>query len=100
VKISIYQGKMLINEIEGKGDAGINKILWNMTKRRERTEEEKKIAREQIERMRAAGFRRGRVDPNFISGPASEGEYKIVLSIGDKKIKKIGKILKDVWTGN
>ena len=100
IKISIYQGNLLINEINGKKEAGVNKVLWNMTKRRERSEEEKKMAREQMERMRRAGFRRGRMDPNYVSGPASEGEYKIVLSIGDKKITKTGIILKDVWTSN
>jgi hypothetical protein len=70
-----------------------------MTKRRKRSEEEKKRITEQMERMRTSGFRRGRMDPNYTSGPAPEGEYKIVLSIGDKKIKKTGIILKDVWTG-
>jgi len=41
VKIKIYQGQMLINELKGTGRAGLNQVLWNLTTRRERTPEEK-----------------------------------------------------------
>ncbi len=41
VKISVYDGSILINEIVGPGDAGLNSVEWGMTKRgRKRTPEE------------------------------------------------------------
>ncbi len=33
VNISVYDGPILINEFEGSGDAGINSVMWGMTKR-------------------------------------------------------------------
>ena len=41
VKLTISDGSKVINEIEGPGAAGLNRIEWGMTKRRERTEREK-----------------------------------------------------------
>ncbi len=96
VKVAVYKGNMLINEISGSSAAGINQVLWNMTVRRERTPEEKKEIQERQQRARRAGFRM-RVDPNYVSGPAPVGEYKIVLMVGDKKIKKHASILQDHW---
>jgi len=41
VKISVYDGSILINELVGPGDAGLNSVEWGMTKRgRKRTPEE------------------------------------------------------------
>ena len=41
VKVTIYQGDMVLQEIIGSNAAGLNRALWGMTRRRERTEEEK-----------------------------------------------------------
>ena len=96
VKVAVYKGNMLINEITGSSDAGINKVVWNMTVRRKRTAEEKKRIQEQMQRASRAGFRM-RMNPNYASGPAPLGEYKIVLTVGDQKVTKYASILKDYW---
>lgn len=96
VKVSVYRGNMLINEIEGKNEPGINKVLWDMTKRRKRTEEEKKQMQTRMRRFRSMGFRR-RMDPNFEYSPAPLGEYRIVLTVGGRQFAKHASILKDHW---
>ena len=85
IKIQVYQGKMLINEISGKGEAGLNQVLWRMDKRRKRTEKEKKQIQAMIKRYSSYGFRSSQ-DPEYASIPALEGEYTVVLTI-DKEIK-------------
>ena len=41
VKLSIYDGAILINEFEGAGNPGINSVMWGMTRRgRKKTPEE------------------------------------------------------------
>ncbi len=41
VKISVYDGSILMNELVGPGEAGLNSVEWGMTKRgRKRTPEE------------------------------------------------------------
>ena len=41
VKLSIYNGAILINEFEGVGNVGINSVMWGMTRRgRKKTPEE------------------------------------------------------------
>jgi len=97
VKVAVYKGNKLVNEIEGKKEKGINKVLWDMTQRRERTEEEKKRARERMERFRAFGGSRRRMDINYAYDPAPLGEYKIVLKVGDQEFTKNASILQDHW---
>jgi photosystem II stability/assembly factor-like uncharacterized protein len=95
VKVAVYKGNKLINEIEGAKAKGINKVLWDMTVRRERTEEEKKRM-QRMSRFRRAGSR-GRMDINYAYDPAPLGEYKIVLKVGDLEFTKNASILKDHW---
>ena len=41
VKIAVYDRNILINELEGPGQAGLNSVMWGMTRRgRKRTQEE------------------------------------------------------------
>jgi len=101
VKIKVYNGNMLINEIEGNAEAGLHKALWMMDQRRERTEAEKKQARQMMERMRQYGamasrFMRG-MDPNYISSPAPFGNFKIILTVDGKQFIKYASILQDIW---
>jgi hypothetical protein len=96
VEVTIYKGDKFINIVKGKGNAGINKVLWDMTQRRERTEEEKKEVRERMERFRAFGFRRP-MDINYAHDPVPLGEYKIVLKVGDREFTKNASILQDHW---
>jgi hypothetical protein len=101
VKIKVYNGNMLINEIEGNTEPGLHKVLWMMDQRRERTEAEKKEAKQRMERMRQYGamasrFMRG-MDPNYISSPAPLGNFKIVLTVDGKEFTKHTSILQDIW---
>jgi len=96
VKVAIYQGDMLINEITGKKDAGWNSVLWNMGKRRERSEEEQKRIKEMMARYAEYGYRM-RINPRYDYSPAQYGEYRIVLKVGDKSFTKYASILKDHW---
>jgi photosystem II stability/assembly factor-like uncharacterized protein len=41
VKISVYDGQILLNELDGTGNRGLNSVMWGMTKRgRKKTPEE------------------------------------------------------------
>ena len=97
VKVTVYKGNLLINEIKGKGEAGINSVIWDLTKRRERTEKEKKEAQEQIKRARERGGRGGAIDINYAYSPANYGEYRLVLSVGGQEFVKYASILEDLW---
>jgi photosystem II stability/assembly factor-like uncharacterized protein len=100
VKVAVYRGNMLVNEIKGTGNAGINKVLWPMNLRRERTEEEKKQFKERMERMAQFGFR-GQIPSEelmkYAYGLASVGEYKFVLTVGKQQFVKSASILEGRW---
>lgn len=97
VKIAIYQGDLLINELTGKKDAGWNSVLWRMDKRRERSEEEQKRIKEMLDRYAEYGYRPRNINIKYDSSPAQLGEYRIVLSIGDNSFTKYASILEDHW---
>jgi photosystem II stability/assembly factor-like uncharacterized protein len=69
VTLQVYAGNMLLNEIKGTADVGLNKVFWNMTGRRERTA--------------SASF------------PVQPGEYKFVLSVDGKTQTASASVLKD-----
>ena len=73
----------------------MNKVFWNMTGRRERTAEEKKLAQEGARRMREMGYGGTGGDPNFVSFPVPPGEYKVVLSVDGKTLSTTASILRD-----
>jgi hypothetical protein len=120
VKIQIYRGNMLVNELKGTANPGLNMVPWNMMLRRERTEAEKKA-------MQAGGGRGGRgggrggfgggmggdfgdlsdlppemlaqlraqQDPNFISSAAPDGDYRIVLIVDTAQSIATARIMAD-----
>jgi len=110
VKVQIYQGNLLINELTGTGNPGLNQVTWNMMKRRARTDEEKKamaargagrgaglpagVDLSDISPEMLARFR-GQQDPNFVSSAAGEGDYKVVLTVDGRQYTGIAKILPD-----
>ncbi len=96
VKLSVYRGNVLFDEIKGSQNAGINKVLWLMRRRFERTEEEKQQMRERRERARQFGFPSPE-DIDYRYEPVPLGEYMFVLSVGDKKLIKYASILQDHW---
>ncbi len=94
VKIQVFQGNMMINEIQGSSNPGINRVVWNMSKRRKRTDAEKKQIEQMRKRYASFGYRFNQ-NINFASVPAQEGEYTFVLKAGDVQIAKKASILKD-----
>ena len=98
VKIRVLKGNMVLNEINGSGNPGLNSAVWNMTGRRERTAEEKKAMQEQMRRMQEMGYGgRGGMDVNFANFPVQEGEYKFVLTVDGKSYTGYASVLKDYW---
>lgn len=97
VKIKIYSGHLLLSELKGQGRAGLNQVLWNMTARRERTEEEKKQVRQMLARMAGSGFR-SQIDPDYVYAPVREGEYRVVVEAGGHQVSGLIRILPDIWS--
>jgi photosystem II stability/assembly factor-like uncharacterized protein len=94
VKFQVFKGNMLINELTGSSDPGLNRAYWDMTIRRERTAEEKAAIQEQMKKMAEAGYRM-RMDVNYVTAPAGEGEYKIVLTVDGKTFAQSVSVLRD-----
>jgi len=95
VKVQVFAGSLLLNEIAATSDPGLNTVYWNMTGRRERTQEEKKAAQEGARRAREMGYGGAMGDPNFSSFPVQPGDYRVVLTVGGKSQSTTGTVLKD-----
>jgi photosystem II stability/assembly factor-like uncharacterized protein len=95
VKVRIYAGTLLLNEIAGPAEIGLNTATWDMTGRRERTPDEKKAAEAGARRAREAGFSGAGGDTGFASFPARPGEYKVVLTVDGKTYAATATVLKD-----
>jgi len=96
IKIQVFKGNLLLSEIKGSTNPGLNSAVWNMTGRRERTAEEKKAMQEQVRRMQERGYGGG-MDINYASFPAQEGDYRVVLTVDGKALSGTATILKDFW---
>jgi len=96
VKVLVYKGNQVIHEIKGDNTPGLHRVVWNMTWRRKRTEEEKKALQERMSRLAEAGFRPS-MDPEYASWPAPCGEYRFVLLAGGREFSANASILEDHW---
>jgi photosystem II stability/assembly factor-like uncharacterized protein len=94
VNIQIFKGRMLLNEVKGPADPGLNSAFWNMTGRRERTADEKKAMQEQLRRRQERGSGGG-MDINYANFPVPEGEYSVVLTVDGKSLSGTASILRD-----
>jgi hypothetical protein len=105
LKIKIYQGDRLLNELNGKNTAGLNQVIWGMNKRdRKRTDREKEQVQRQVDRMKGFGLSgeqieqyMGRMDMDYITSSVGPGEYTIVMEAGGVKMSRQALILKDAW---
>jgi len=95
VKVRIYAGTMLVNELSGPSETGLNTVVWNMTGRREMTPEEKKAAQDRARRAREMGYGGAMGDVSFASFPMRPGDYRIVLTVDGKSESTWGSVLKD-----
>jgi photosystem II stability/assembly factor-like uncharacterized protein len=94
VRISIYDGALLINEIKGPSEPGINSAVWTMTRRRERTPEEKKGLEERRRRAAERGFGEA-VDVNYAYAAVAPGEYRVALTVDGRTISGTAVVLED-----
>ncbi len=92
VKIQIYRGEFLVTEIDAADSTGLNTTVWNMTQKRQRTEEEL----EQIKK-RLRGRRELRDSDKFEFTPMPPGEYKVVLTVKGREFTRKAVILPDHW---
>lgn len=102
VKITLYQGRVPISEIDGETSAGLHSVQWDMLKRVERSAEEQ-------ERLSAAGGGgggggfggRGGPSPaerrRFAISDAPPGTYRAVLSVDGQEYTQSVTILADDW---
>jgi photosystem II stability/assembly factor-like uncharacterized protein len=98
VRVQVFMGNMLLSEIRGSANPGLNSAVWNMTGRRERTPEEKKALQDEMKRRQNRSFAgRGGADVNFASFEAREGEYRFVLVVDGKSYSRLASILTDYW---
>ncbi len=97
-KVTVYKGARAIREYNASSKAGLNKVLWNFTERRERSDEEVETLKQQyIDRFgaeRAARFT-GRL--RYETKDAGPGEYTVVLTIGGREYSKKCIVLADQW---
>jgi photosystem II stability/assembly factor-like uncharacterized protein len=103
VRITIYQGSMAINEIEGPTSAGIHQVQWDLQKRIERSAEEQERIREQgVGRGGGGGF--GRMGGpsaadriRYAFSDAAPGEYRVVLTVDGRSFERHVEVLQDDW---
>lgn len=93
VKIQIWKGDKLINELNGENSPGLHRVLWNMTIRRERSEAEIKELQEKLGRARGLGA----FDLKYVTQPAPAGEYRVVLKVGQIELSTLAIIKEDEW---
>jgi hypothetical protein len=88
VKVQIFAGTLLLQEITGTANVGLNSVQWDMTGRRARTPEETKPAQEAPRRMI-----RGQGNPATFA--VQPGDYRVVLTVDGKSQSTTGTVLKD-----
>ncbi|MCK4646532.1 MAG: hypothetical protein KAU46_09785, partial [Candidatus Aminicenantes bacterium] len=87
VKVTVFKGNMVINELKGSNAAGMHNVTWDMTKRRAGAAANQRT-QQMMQRMRRFGSR-GQMMPL--------GEYRFVLTVGDQTFTKYASILQDHW---
>ncbi len=91
VTVEVYQGEMMIAELEGDSDAGMNMVAWDMERRVERS------AAEQAQLRERAGNRMSENQIRFESAEAPIGEYRFVLNVNGQRQEAKASILRDEW---
>ena len=92
VKIKVFKGNLQINELEAADSSGMNQVVWNMTQKRERTEQELEKLKERLNGRRELTDR-----DKFEMIPMQPGEYRVVLVVNGKEMSKRAVILHDHW---
>jgi len=91
VTLEVYQGGLLVAELEAESSAGMHEVAWDMERRIERSEAEQAEMRERFgNRMNANQIR-------FESSDAPIGEYRFVLTVDGQRMEERASILRDEW---
>lgn len=100
VKVTVYKGARIINEMTGTNTAGINQAVWNMTiLTPEQIEQMRQPRQEQVQpQQQMRGARAGGRAGGARGTTALPGEYTVTLTVAGQEIgKKKAVILEDVW---
>jgi len=100
--IKVYKGGRMVNEISVDATPGLNTASWRMDQIvRESTDQEIKRAEAQLERFRnfltPAQIEDRMGNMKYVTSPASEGDYTIVLELNGQSMSKTASILRDEW---
>lgn len=94
VRVRIYEGTRLVRDLPGTKSAGLNTVVWDLSRiGRERTEEEKAAMRQQ---QAGRGGRGGQPqNADFVMAPGAAGTYRVVLSVGGRTQEKAAVVMPD-----
>ncbi len=102
VSLNVYQGALLISELEAESGAGLHKVQWDLTKRVARSASEQERMREQMGSGGGGGgffgggaSREERI--RYEMSDAPPGTYRVVLSVDGRTFEETVTILKDEW---
>jgi len=91
VSVEVYQGQMLVAELEAESDAGLHMVAWDMERRVERSEAEQAEMRERF------GDRMSEDQIRYASEDAPIGQYRFVLNVDGQRMEAHASILRDEW---
>jgi photosystem II stability/assembly factor-like uncharacterized protein len=110
VQVTVYDGSVPIRELQGTGSAGLNTVLWDMRKVRERTDAEIAERQPQLESeaLEEPWFHvydevdyhdigGNNLDERFFTQPVKTDEYIVKLTIGDTELTGIAHYIPDYW---
>jgi photosystem II stability/assembly factor-like uncharacterized protein len=91
VSVEVYQGEMMVAELEAESDAGLHMAAWDMERRVERSEAEQADMRERF------GDRMSEDQIRYESEDAPIGQYRFVLNVDGQRMEANASILRDEW---
>jgi photosystem II stability/assembly factor-like uncharacterized protein len=91
VSVEVYQGDLMIAELEAETDAGMHEVQWDMERRVERS------AAEQAQMRERFGDRMSEDQIRYESADAPIGTYRFVLTVDGQRMEAHASILRDEW---
>ncbi len=101
VSLAVYQGQVLVSELDAPTEAGLHKVQWDLTRRVERSAEEQERMRESMGSGGGGGFFGGGASREerirYEMSDAPPGDYRIVLTVNGRASEHTLTVLKDEW---
>ncbi|MDT8341164.1 MAG: hypothetical protein RQ751_06600 [Longimicrobiales bacterium] len=95
VTFTVYQGNVVLAELDGRGEEGLHVVQWAMDRREERSEAQQEAARRRFERF---GQTPDEDQIRFTSTPAAPGTYRVVMRVDGREVAaRTAAILHDEW---